>query len=95
MRDTPMHETQPERTALSWTRTALATMVVSMVLLRWSDAYPALVTPAILLLVAHGLAIIALNRPTHRVQPRTGAVALTTFMMLMFGGIGLALIALR
>ncbi|SDS74505.1 DUF202 domain-containing protein [Corynebacterium timonense] len=87
-----MRETQPERTTLSWTRTALATMVVSMVLLRWSEAYPALVTPAILVIVAFGAGLMVSNGTRYSVQPRAGAVALTTLMMLLFGAVGLVLV---
>lgn len=93
---------QPERTALAWTRTALAMMVGSMTLLRWSEAYPALVTAATVLLGALGLSIIVLNRPIYRSQaealseehapPNTAPVFLTTAMMLVLGGIGLALL---
>lgn len=95
---------QPERTALAWTRTALAMMVASMTLLRWSDAYPALVTAAVVLLGVLGVAIIAANRPIYRSQavalseehvaPNTAPVVLTTAMMLVLGGIGLALLLL-
>ena len=93
---------QPERTSLAWTRTALAMMVCSMTLLRWSDAYPAVVLGAIALLAALGVAIIARNRHIYRDRAHaldrghspanTAAVLLTTAMMLVLGGIGLYLV---
>jgi len=93
---------QPERTSLAWTRTALAMLVASMTLLRWSASYPAVVLTAIALLAALGVGIISLNRGIYRTrahaldrgraEANAGAVALTTAMMLALGGIGLYLV---
>ncbi|SDM01341.1 protein of unknown function [Corynebacterium mycetoides] len=93
---------QPERTAMSWTRTALAMMVCSMTLLRWSGAYPDVVFPVIILLAVVALALIFLNRRIYRDQaselahehavPNLAGVALVTAMLLLLGAIGLALL---
>ena len=93
---------QPERTALAWTRTALAMIIASMTLMRWSVDYPETVMVAIVALLVLGLGIIGVNRSTYRrqanalsrseAQPNTATVALSTLMMLLLGSIGLSLI---
>lgn len=93
---------QPERTALSWVRTALAMMVCSMTLLRWSQPYSAVVFSAIGLLSVIGLAIIARNRVEYRheavgikqeqVEPNVFGVFAITAGMAVLGVIGLVLI---
>ncbi|QDR77359.1 DUF202 domain-containing protein [Corynebacterium sanguinis] len=93
---------QPERTAMSWTRTALAMMVCSMTLLRWSDSYPDVVFMAIVLLAVLAVVLIVFNRRMYRGQatelshehatPNAVGVALLTLMLVVLGGIGFALV---
>ena len=93
---------QPERTAMSWTRTALAMLVCAATLLRWAGAYPALIVVAAVALAAGALVIVALNRRAYRFEasalanersaPNAGAVFLLTAMMLGTGGLGLYLV---
>lgn len=94
---------QPERTALSWTRTAAAMMVCSLTLLRWSDNYSVLVFGAIGLLAVLALSIISRNRAEYRVEAHGvsnervdanlfGVAALTAGMVVL-GGLGLYLVA--
>ena len=59
---------QPERTAMSWTRTALAMLVCAATLLRWAGAYPALIVVASVALAAGALVIVALNRRAYRFE---------------------------
>ena len=93
---------QPERTAMSWTRTALAMMVCSLTLLRWSGPYSALVYGAIGLLFLLALLIIVCNRADYRAEAeglsreRADAnvvgVAAITISMTVLGGLGLYLV---
>lgn len=93
---------QPERTALAWTRTALAMMVCSLTLLRWSETYSSLVFGAIGVLAVLSLVIIARNRAEYRSEARGlsdervdanvfGVFAVTTGMTVL-GGLGLYLV---
>ena len=92
---------QAERTALSWTRTALSMMVCSLTLLRWSDSYSALVFGAIGLLAVLSLAIIARSRAGYRdeaqglrkesVDANVFGVHAITAGMSVLGGLGLYL----
>lgn len=94
---------QPERTSLSWTRTALAMMVCSLTLLRWSEAYSALVFGAIVLLACISGVIILRNRATYRseamglreeiVPANVFGVFATTIGMGVLGVLGLFLVA--
>ena len=52
---------QPERTAMSWTRTGLAMLVCAATLLRWADAYPELIMFAVCALSLGAVAIGLLN----------------------------------
>lgn len=93
---------QPERTALSWTRTALAMMVCSLTLLRWSDGYSSLVFGAIGLLAVLSLMIISRNRAGYRAEARglsnehvdanAFGVFTITLGMTILGGLGLYLV---
>lgn len=93
---------QPERTALAWTRTALAMMVCSLTLLRWSDNYSALVFGAIGLLAVLSLLIIGRNRAEYRaeaqgineeqVDANVFGVFGITLGMAVLGGLGLYLV---
>ncbi len=93
---------QPERTALSWTRTALAMMVCSLTLLRWSANYSALVFGAMGLLALLSAAIIARNRASYRVEAQglsreqvdanVFGVGAITLGMTVLGGLGLYLV---
>ena len=93
---------QPERTAMSWTRTALAMMVCSMTLLRWSGPYPDIVFTAIVLLAVLAIVLIVANRRMYRAQakelsqehatPNAVGVALMTLTLTVLGGIGFALV---
>lgn len=93
---------QPERTALSWIRTAAAMMVCSLTLLRWSDSYPSLVFGAIGLLAVLALAIILRNRAEYRAEAQgvsderidanVFGVAALTLGMVVLGGLGLYLV---
>lgn len=93
---------QPERTSMSWTRTGLAMLVCAATLLRWSAAYPGLITAAIGGLALVATVIFMLNRRTYRFEaheiaderaaPNTVAVLLTTLAMLGFGALGLYLV---
>ncbi|GAB3084800.1 DUF202 domain-containing protein [Corynebacterium aquatimens] len=59
---------QPERTAMSWTRTAAAMMVCSLTLLRWSQPYPTVVFGAIGLLAVVAGVIGLRERAMYRRQ---------------------------
>lgn len=93
---------QPERTAMSWTRTSLAMMVCSLTLLRWSQPYSALVFGAIGLLFLLSLLIIIRNRADYRaeaeglsrehVDANVVGVAAITISMTVLGGLGLYLV---
>ncbi|AOX04832.1 hypothetical protein BJP05_00525 [Corynebacterium sp. NML98-0116] len=93
---------QPERTALSWTRTALAMLVCSMVLLRWSHAYPVPVFGAIGLLLTLATVLISRYRRLYRTeahnlaqersQPNTISVFATAVALVALGGLGLWLV---
>lgn len=95
---------QPERTAMSWTRTALAMLACSMTLLRWSGSYPNVVFAAIGLLAVLSMVLFAFNRRIYSGQatelsqehasPNTVGVALMTLGLTLLGGIGLALLIL-
>ena len=95
---------QPERTAMSWTRTALAMLACSMTLLRWSGPYPAIVFAAIGLLALISLILFALNRRIYSRQatrlsneyaaPNTVGVALMTLALTLLGGISLVLLVI-
>lgn len=93
---------QPERTAMSWTRTALAMAVCSLTLLRWSRPYSALVFGAMGLLAFLAMLIIVRNRAEYRAeaeglsQERVDAnvfgVFTITLGMTVLGGLGLYLV---
>lgn len=93
---------QPERTALSWTRTAAAMTVCSLTLLRWSDNYSSLVFGAITLLAVLAVSIMARNRAEYRaeaqgvsnerVDANVFGVAAVTLGMSALGGLGLYLV---
>ncbi|WJY98566.1 DUF202 domain-containing protein [Corynebacterium fournieri] len=93
---------QAERTAMSWTRTALALLVCAATLLRWAGAYPALIVAASVALAVSGLVIVGLNRRAYRFQaaalaaersaPNAAAVFLLTAMMLGTGALALYLV---
>lgn len=93
---------QPERTAMSWTRTALAMMVCSITLLRWSRPYSDVVLSAIALLAVISIAIIARNRAEYRheaielshehAEPNVFGVFAITAGMVLLGLIGLYLV---
>lgn len=93
---------QPERTALSWTRTSLALMVCSLTLLRWSRAYPAVVFAAIALLAVLSVVLGGSNRRMYRMRaedlsretarPNLPGVAILTVMLTLFGAVGLGLL---
>lgn len=96
---------QPERTSMSWTRTAIAMVVVSMVLLRWADVYG----PAVLLLI--GLTTVAAvyvvlsNRAAYdrevagieeeRVAPAAGRILAMTAAVFLLGVGSVALVVLH
>lgn len=93
---------QAERTAMSWTRTALATLVCAATLLRWAGAYPRLIVVASAALAATGIVIVTLNRRAYRFEasaladersaPNAAAVFLLTAMMLGTGALALYLV---
>lgn len=57
---------QPERTALSWTRTVLALMVCSATLLRWAPKYPGILLVVIVLMAALSGVIAVGQRRRYR-----------------------------
>lgn len=93
---------QPERTAMSWTRTALAMMVCSLTLLRWSRPYSGLVFGAMGLLALLSLLIIVRNRAAYRTEAEglsqelydanVFGVFTITLGMSVLGGLGLYLV---
>ncbi|MHA6600451.1 DUF202 domain-containing protein [Corynebacterium coyleae] len=93
---------QPERTAMSWTRTGLAMLVCAATLLRWADAYPELIVFAVCALTLGAVAIGLLNRRLYRRDafaladersaPNTAPIAILTAMMLGIAVVGLYLV---
>ncbi|WIM67630.1 DUF202 domain-containing protein [Corynebacterium breve] len=94
---------QPERTSLSWQRTALAMLVCSATLLRWSGHYPGVVFGAIGLLAVLSLVITVTQRKRYAreaqglaeevVPPNVNAVLAMTIAMTTLGAIGLYLVS--
>lgn len=96
---------QPERTSMSWTRTAIAMVVVSMVLLRWADVYG----PAVLLLIgltaAAAVYVVLSNRAAYdrevagieeeRVAPAAGRILVMTAAVFLLGVGSVALVVLH
>ncbi len=86
---------QPERTALSWTRTTVALAVVSSVLLRWAWAYGPWIFPLLIILLGLTAGIWFTQRRRYRrgveglrgdaVVPAAGAVATLTGALLLLG----------
>lgn len=88
---------------MSWTRTAIAMVVVSMVLLRWADVYG----PAVLLLIglttAAAVYVVLSNRAAYdrevagieeeRVAPAAGRVLVTTVSVVLLGIGAIVLVA--
>ena len=65
----PLHEDpglQPERTALSWNRTALAGLVCAATMLRWANFYPGIVVVLALVLIVLGVLIVVTNGRRYR-----------------------------
>lgn len=93
---------QPERTALSWTRTALSLMMVSVTMVRWSAEFPAVIMVLALLMLGLALIIMAEGRPRYErgvrglageaLEPNVFPVAVVTACMLLFGVTELILI---
>ena len=93
---------QPERTALSWTRTSLSLMVVAATMVRWSGEFPAVIL--VLATVMFGLAlVIVLDGRARYVRgvrgiageamtPNIAPVAVVTVCMVIFGVTELALV---
>lgn len=90
---------------MSWTRTALALLVCSMVMLRWSPSYPAAVFVVVAVLALVALVLFAVNRRFYRrdaqhlarerATPNTLAVLAMASAMLVFGAGGVALVLLH
>lgn len=93
---------QPERTALSWGRTAMAMALVSMVLLRWAAVYGGWVFVLIGVLLTLSSAIYFTQRRRYRggvrgllenaARPNLGSVIAVTAGMLILGAGGLILV---
>lgn len=62
---------QPERTALSWNRTALALLVCAATMLRWANSYPGIVVMLALVLIVLGLVIVVTNGRRYRQSAST------------------------
>lgn len=56
---------QPERTSMSWSRTAVAMLVVSLVMLRWADAFGPFVFVLIALTLGAALYVVLSNRAAY------------------------------
>lgn len=86
---------QPERTALSWTRTAVSMALVSMILLRWAKVYGVWIFVLIGLLLGLSATIYFTQRARYRagvrgllenaVPPNILSVVILTSGMLVLG----------
>lgn len=56
---------QPERTSMSWTRTAVAMLVVSLTLLRWADVYGPAIFALIGVLLLCAVYVVLSNRADY------------------------------
>lgn len=56
---------QPERTSMSWTRTAVAMLVVSLTLLRWADVYGPAIFALISVLLLCAVYVVLSNRADY------------------------------
>lgn len=93
---------QPERTALAWTRTALAMSLVSMILVRWAWVYDPWVLSLIVVLAVIALGIHLTQRRryldevdgllSNSAPVSIGSVLALTAAMLFLGASGVILI---
>ncbi|WP_040356661.1 DUF202 domain-containing protein [Corynebacterium capitovis] len=96
---------QPERTALSWQRTALAMMVCSVTLLRWAREAPGFIAVGAFMLACLGLGIMLTVRRSYRARahglsrdhtpPNLAGVTITTAMLCLLGGMELFLVLIN
>ena len=64
------HGLQPERTSLSWTRTILAMVVCSLVILRWATGYPAAVFVVLAVVLVLAAWLYLSNRDRYEMKVR-------------------------
>lgn len=70
---------QPERTALSWNRTALSLVVCAVTLIRWAGSFPAMML-VIAVVVFEMVAVIAVDaHRRYRIQAPRLALSPNTF----------------
>ncbi|MCP1388070.1 DUF202 domain-containing protein [Corynebacterium sp. TA-R-1] len=93
---------QPERTSMSWSRTAISMLVVSLILLRWADVYGVGVLALIAGLVASSAFVVLSNRADYlrevrgirdeRVAPALARVTVLSAAVLALGAGAIALV---
>lgn len=96
---------QPERTSMSWTRTAVAMLVVSLILLRWAHVFGPWVLALIVLTLLATIYVVLSNRAAYtrevagiaheRVDPAIGRIAVMTATVFLLGVGSLVLVVLR
>lgn len=86
---------QPERTAMSWTRTSISMLVAASILLRWAGAYGPGIFALMALLVASAVFVVLSNRAAYarevqgikaeRVEPAMRRVFVLTAAVVALG----------
>ena len=80
---------QPERTSMSWARTAMAMLVVSLTLLRWANAYGPAIFALITVLVVCAIYVVSSNRAdylrdVHGIQNESLSPNIARVMVMVF-----------
>ncbi|AQQ14292.1 hypothetical protein CGLAU_01505 [Corynebacterium glaucum] len=96
---------QPERTSMSWTRTAVAMLVVSLILLRWAHVFGPWVIALIVLTLVAAVYVVLSNRAAYmrevagieheRVDPAIGRIFAMTATVFLLGVGSLVLVLLH
>lgn len=96
---------QPERTSLAWTRTTVALMVASTVLLRWAHLYGPYIVGVSIFLMCTAATVLLTQRKRYvrsakglgheQVTPNVMAVVLLTAAMVLFGGAAIVFVLIE
>lgn len=91
---------QPERTTQSWLRTSLTLTVVSLIFIRWIDAFGALSVIVFVVCVGLAIAAVALQSRRYRLgiqsirnergRPTPWAIAFLTTSVCLISALGIA-----